>query len=468
LIVTCAECATQFQLDEARVPESGIRVRCSVCKHAFFVEHPDGFGETSADPVERAVEDALGAEADVVPEATHDLDAEADASAPGLLDDAREDESWEFSDGGRLSEAATGERFEQSFEAARSAVDDLLGSPDLPPEPAPLPRRDRETAPAATREAAEEPSAGLEPALAEAPVPLADDPWEVPSWSEGAAEIEGPEAQQPLDGAGDLETGDLEIDMEEARASVPEPDPFADELADPPGFGDLEAPDAGALERPSGLDLYDGDPPALPPASSLAHPTLPASMVGEPLPLGLRAGLEPKPTSAVARWFANAGSAIGWGVVTVLAAVTLWASAAPRTAPAASPRAQSIAGFEATGIEGRWVENASAGSLYVVRGELRNPGAGPRAPAARLALRLLDARGVPLHEPVASLAPPLRAASLREADPRELRGLREAGAREMARTPVAGGASIAFEAVVEALPDAAQRFDLVVAPPEGS
>ena len=41
VIVTCQQCATQFHLDDAKVPESGIKVRCSRCKFAFQVESPE-------------------------------------------------------------------------------------------------------------------------------------------------------------------------------------------------------------------------------------------------------------------------------------------------------------------------------------------------------------------------------------------------------------------------------------------
>ncbi|MBW2233204.1 MAG: zinc-ribbon domain-containing protein, partial [Deltaproteobacteria bacterium] len=40
MIVTCTNCDTSFQLDDARVPNQGIRVRCSRCKEAFFLQHP--------------------------------------------------------------------------------------------------------------------------------------------------------------------------------------------------------------------------------------------------------------------------------------------------------------------------------------------------------------------------------------------------------------------------------------------
>ena len=40
MIVTCESCSTSFQLDESRIPPTGARVRCSRCKHAFFLANP--------------------------------------------------------------------------------------------------------------------------------------------------------------------------------------------------------------------------------------------------------------------------------------------------------------------------------------------------------------------------------------------------------------------------------------------
>lgn len=40
MVVSCQKCRTRFQLDDARIPAKGVRVRCSKCKHAFFVAPP--------------------------------------------------------------------------------------------------------------------------------------------------------------------------------------------------------------------------------------------------------------------------------------------------------------------------------------------------------------------------------------------------------------------------------------------
>ena len=41
MIVTCASCFTKFNLDESKIPPQGAKVRCSRCKHVFFVVPPE-------------------------------------------------------------------------------------------------------------------------------------------------------------------------------------------------------------------------------------------------------------------------------------------------------------------------------------------------------------------------------------------------------------------------------------------
>jgi len=104
VIVTCESCETQFQLDDAKVPEGGIRVRCSRCKHAFFVESPRAPDQDRAEVLAREALEREGAAA------SSDFGPEDDES------------DWQFNEDVNADSAAIGER-----RAARSAVDDLLG-----------------------------------------------------------------------------------------------------------------------------------------------------------------------------------------------------------------------------------------------------------------------------------------------------------------------------------------------------
>lgn len=59
MIVECEACHKKFNLDESLVKEGGIKVRCSLCKHTFFVYPPD---EPSSGPEEGALVDEGGHE----------------------------------------------------------------------------------------------------------------------------------------------------------------------------------------------------------------------------------------------------------------------------------------------------------------------------------------------------------------------------------------------------------------------
>lgn len=71
MVVSCQKCRTRFQLDEARLPAKGVRVRCSKCKHAFFVVPPGEQGEAIHRLAEHAA--ATGRPAKARPRATVDV-----------------------------------------------------------------------------------------------------------------------------------------------------------------------------------------------------------------------------------------------------------------------------------------------------------------------------------------------------------------------------------------------------------
>ena len=51
MVVTCASCLTKFNLDDSRIPAKGVKVRCSRCKHTFYVVLPP---ETKEEIIEDA------------------------------------------------------------------------------------------------------------------------------------------------------------------------------------------------------------------------------------------------------------------------------------------------------------------------------------------------------------------------------------------------------------------------------
>ena len=70
MIVTCPDCDTSFQLDESRIPQKGIRVRCSRCKHAFHLAHPS---VSRSEAIDAVVEEAVSSGGTSTPSVTQDL-----------------------------------------------------------------------------------------------------------------------------------------------------------------------------------------------------------------------------------------------------------------------------------------------------------------------------------------------------------------------------------------------------------
>jgi hypothetical protein len=165
-------------------------------------------------------------------------------------------------------------------------------------------------------------------------------------------------------------------------------------------------------------------------------------------------------------WLGRCAQAAGWLVVALLVGVALYGLAVPRPdavgAVAAEP--SRVAGVEIAELQGRWLENAVAGPMYVVSGRLENPSTHLVTTEGRLALRLLDARGGVVDGDAAPVGLPLPEPQLRADDPRELQARLGMESRTLARVPFEPGASRRFQAVLPAPPDAALRFDLVSLP----
>lgn len=159
MIIACEQCDTRFQLDDSRIPPKGARVRCSRCKHAFFVPHP---GLSVEEVIEEVVAEATDPSLAALPEATQDLGPAAaieeespfDAALPGPghtdpdvssslapVDGSAQpdfEEDWEFNEDPPSRPAAEAEAPAASAdpvqqvlakEAAEGSLEDL-GSPE--------------------------------------------------------------------------------------------------------------------------------------------------------------------------------------------------------------------------------------------------------------------------------------------------------------------------------------------------
>jgi predicted Zn finger-like uncharacterized protein len=101
VIVRCERCETRFRLDESRLPARGARVRCSRCKHAFFVASPQA---SRGDWVDAAAREAVERERAAPPEVAWDLEERQGAGdappSPGAVPaparEAAEETEWRF------------------------------------------------------------------------------------------------------------------------------------------------------------------------------------------------------------------------------------------------------------------------------------------------------------------------------------------------------------------------------------
>ena len=372
LIVTCEQCATQFHLDDAKVPPGGVRVRCSRCKHAFFIA--PGGEEPELGGVDRAAQDALDAEAPPAPEPSEDLSAPAEsgsdlAAADSDLDDGEDlasESDWEFNQAPFDAESAEPGPTADARDAAREAIDDLLGS--RTPEP-------RTAAPA--------------------PIQTSEDEDLGKPRELGSA---GRRRCRALCAAG-AGRGRREPSRAGRRA-----------FQASGGAGGRVDPAPRALGR-AGLDRAHG-----------------ARHRVERDRAALRDRRDPH---ALARERSDAEAHFG---------------------------RQRVAGLEAQGVSGRWVENAVSGSLYVVSGRLVNPTAQAAALGTRIGVRLLDASGARLPIELAAAGPVLEERVLRESDPAGIQTRQAEAGLALAAAVIPPGQSLAFEAVVRDVPLAAARF----------
>ena len=383
MIITCEECSTKFNLDDERIPENGIRVRCSRCQHAFFVKRPGTSWDVEAtDPsdfFEREVEQTLTGEADGGPdeEAQSAPPAERASAAPGAGESPFDDGDWEFNDDNPFGESTVEPKdttgVPDDFDADAGENSDVFGE----------------------------------------------------------AGVLGAEADP---------------------ASAPEPKGGAPET-------DLGSPESWDIVGEETSPAQAAAAPARPP-----EPTpilLRRRAARTPVALGpVRARLGP---------VGRAAHAAGWIAVVVLFAAGLYASLWPQpSTPTYVASIGNLAGLQALDVEGRWLENAIAGPIYVISGELANPGTSQVVPGARLAVRLLDDQGVAIAEESAALGPPLSRRQLRETHPRELRALHADGALRLAWAPVPAGQRRPFQAVLTDVPMEAGRFELHAIPIEES
>jgi predicted Zn finger-like uncharacterized protein len=466
VFVSCDGCFAEYELDDAKIPAGGARLRCTNCDHSFVIAPPEasdlqsaddlahgalstevpdeagpdpeqesaleedfvvgGEGESDASPEEDFVVGDEG-ELDASPEEDFVVGGEGESDASPEEDFDPDGESdWEFNDEVEISEPEVGgEASESDFDrdgewvdlsSAEEVVDDLLG-------------------PAGATDA--DPAAAVDNLLGEADtadLQLGE------SSGDLASGLESPSEGLDLGDADafDRSGGDLAADGGDSLDDLSESfDDLSDwDLFDQPAETDASAVSAGAGNLPVSA-ARDG---------ARAEPRVKIAV----------AMADNSPTSV--RWTDRILEIAGWGAVLSMLIVALVGGLSPNSSDARAPAGSwSGAGFEADQIAGRWVDNAVAGSIYVVSGRIRGAPGFDRASRKTLGIRLFDTTGREIDRAAIPLAPAVPERILRESSPAELDAFQT---RRAGRIAAVGERWVSFEAVLTDLPRFADRFEL--------
>jgi predicted Zn finger-like uncharacterized protein len=415
VIVICEHCETRFKLDEGRIPPGGARVRCSRCKHAFFLPAPGGdepdlldelISQTASEPLRTPppTENQSGGfslSEPAVPEPpAHAPPVEGDPSAPTREAEASESE-WEFS---------------HEF-----PVDDD----------------------------------------AEEPLDLSSDRLELED------DVPGPRVE-----ASGLELAAVEVSPPTDRIDEKLSEPLGDRPAPRPEVAPEPRAVGSPIEARAEEDelnwTFEDDDLAEPGTQPDAPPT--GARTPAQAPVSIPVGLETLVSSAPSELLeAPEGvgrplEVAGWLATAVFAGLVALQLLLPST-PAGPTRVSelSVGPLVAESLRGRFVENFFAGPLLVVTADLHNPGNEPRAIGAVLRAVLLDAEGSPLAGRKAALAPAAER-ELREQPPEVLAARLADRARVLSTEVLAPGARLGVTAVFPGAPGEASGLRLEVGP----
>ncbi len=457
MIVECSNCDTRFQLDDARIPLRGIRVRCSRCKEAFFLEHPDASRE---DAVNDVAEQATRVS---TPDATQDLQSRAPGT-PASHSESDEDD-WEFN-GSLPGGDSNGES-----RSGRVAA----------PVPAPAPPQE---------------AAGSE---------IDDD-----------LGVDEDEIQVPGLGVDDMSVDDDDddfvsgLDLAEGGAASPEAQAAAESV-------DLGA-DADVESESDFGDMSDfsshGDGPAPAPTAPAAAPaatqaaqktaqtaprTAPAQEIGEPedwdffsddsqedSSLGsmdnamgrvMEAVEDPSRMRAPARdpdlgsvgqehgarlaGLRSIGRGLGWLATCGLLGLGIARGVIDASTTTPQPMTGVDFGdFEAQQVRGAWLETARSTDVYAVSGDLVNDSTEARMPGTSLRVSLVSPDGSEIDHPAARAGLLIAEADLRELPAEDLAWAYQRAVSDLAVMRLEPGQAVRFQALFEGVPDEATGFVL--------
>jgi predicted Zn finger-like uncharacterized protein len=423
VFVTCGSCAAEYELDDAKIPAGGARLRCTNCNHSFIITPAEASDIRSADDL---AHDALSAEAQrrSEPDSGSEAAPEEDADSDGEAD-------WQF------NEEVASPKPEAREDASKFSLDTLESPPDALESP--FDHQGDEWSELSLAEEVVDDLLGHGGPVAGDAAAAVDD---LLGETESDASQWG-ESDRDLRSDLDSPSEDLDLDL--------------DDVPEPAAAGASPAADASdSFDDLSDWDLFD--PTAEAGGSALSAGSNGRSSAARSEPQVKIAVAMDDPSSNAVRWTDRVSAIAGWTAVSALMIVSLVGSLAPHSSGARATAGRwSGAGFEADQIVGRWVDNAVVGSVYVVSGRVRRASGSDPASQKALGIRLIDTKGRPIDRPLIPLTPAVPARILRESSPTEIDAFQQRRARPLAAV---GERWMAFETVLTDLPRFAGRFEL--------
>lgn len=469
MIVECSNCQTRFQLDDSRVPTRGIRVRCSRCKEAFFLQHPDASEPEAVHDVARQA--AQGG----VPDATQDLPRGSSLPDAAQHSDP-EEEDWQFN-------ADLPDPNEVSGSDFMSPQDDPFAPPEDDDGDAGFGDEigiDDEPDPADVQVTV--PGLGMDDSVsgdddAGSGLDLADGPVSSAGIDSSGIELAGD--QVALEDEGQTGIGEAGSDFGEASdfSSLAEEDEEEENEAAPPAAAAAPAaseassapavtPDVGepedwdffsdeSLEQPGDLGSTADTTGRAMEVGASSDPTRVSGASGPGLaPASMNMG----PTVGALRW---AGRSIGWLITLALFGIGLGRGVLDIGAPVVQPiNSVDLGDFRAEQVRGSWLETARSTRLFAVTGQLVNASSEPRYAGAGLHMALLSPDGAPLDRPAVRAGLPIPEAELRELSSPQLASRAEHAVMSLAYTGLEPGQAVRFQAYFDGIPDEATGFVL--------
>ncbi len=462
MIVECSNCQTRFQLDDSRVPLRGIRVRCSRCKEAFFLEHPNA---SQAEAAHDVAEHAAGS---VGPDTTQDLSSEASITNAPSHTEPDDEEDWEFNDeplGLDPNETGNTQLVDPESDplatAAAEADEDVADSAD----------GDLHVPGLGFDERADGAESGLE--------------LDVGSSSDlaGSADVAcdaDDRSSSDLAGSPDVACDADDREEESAFGEVSDFSALADEKEEsheqaeaipaPPAAALLSSDDVGepedwdffsdeSLEQPDTFETMDD---AMGSAMAAVEADDPSRVSGS-----ASSGPDLGHVRAETSWrsgLRKVGHALGWIVTLGLLSLGLARGVFQLPSPGTRTNASvDLGDFQAVQIRGSWFETVRSTRLYAVTGQLVNDSDQARWPGSGLSVALLSPDGRVLELPAARAGVPIPEAQLRELSPDDLARAVDQSVAALAWVRLEPGQAATFQAFFDGVPDEATSFMLELA-----